>query len=101
MNKVVLCALCSALTSCATPSIADIPRPADTPPDPRICAAEPDAPRLPDTAGLVAPDTEAEEAQMRAFLVWVAKLQAHSRMGWALVALARQSCWEAEEETQS
>lgn len=81
------------LASCATPSPpktgADTARPLA--PDPRICAAVRETPRLPDDAGLVRPANVDEQLAMGSFLTWAAELVDAARANQQRAELARKS----------
>lgn len=47
---------------------------------------------IPDDAGFVAPETEAEIEATEKYLLWSARNQAWSREGWAIAAIAKSYC---------
>lgn len=83
--KAVLCASLFLLASCATHS--------NQPPlPPSLCTEVRPEPVLPDSAGLVAPVTNAEKDATRDLLAWASEVLDWGREGWGRAGTARELC---------
>ncbi len=65
--------------------------------NPAVCAAIPDEPSVPDSAGIIRPPKgHPAYAGVLAYFGWVEDQAAWGRRGWEIVAIAQERCEERE-----